>query len=1113
MGTKKQGIRVSIFDNTLNDVMAEDSVYATVYENLLNNLSVRDRVAMDNVIQLYILINERNALREEQMVDDNMDVRLRIETNVLNINVIKGRMPVLSELISRQFNCNYRTLYEGLIMGVKNVLVEIQSRMKRDEKFLRGQLLKREEYTKNVFGERSQQWYDAKEAILRFDDVQLKERAVKFREFLDVNNEKATQAFCKLSKEGGLCDDIGQIKGDDGRAFASVEHRGKHIAGFYSKIYKRKLDNLFRIEDFLQAGQGHQGWLQNKKLNEEEKNDLEGNVTIEEVKTALDGSNFESSSGWDGISFKVLRKFWNILSEPMLKMIQETFREGDLMETFKLGFIKLIPKKGNASRVGDWRPITLLCCGYKLISGIVANRLGKYLGKIIGRSQKGFMSNNNINTCTVNVMSSIDRAWGLRIPTGVMCIDFAKAFDSVEHLMIRNVMKFFGFGEIMTGMVMTLLKDRKSRIILEDGYSGDIDIERGTPQGDRSSPYIFIMCIEILLMRINLEEGNGIDDGGLYIGIGEIRDNWEKPTSETYADDLTIISKMSENSVNAVLQVLREFEAVSGLAINIDKTQLMVVGSEEWAVGSRVHGIEIVNNVTILGITIYRTLSDLDVNWNKAITKMHRLAGYWRTFGLSITGRVMVAKTYILSQSIYLMGSLPMSELIGERINETLLNFIKGSDRLIEQRRQLLCKELGGYGMMDVNIMNISIKASWIERWKREQPDIDYMAAVIWNRQDGFEVWRVERRSIMGKGLRILEDIVIAGKSLRCVFMSGGIILIGQRYFSNRALFEDGGCMEERVFGGDRQNGVAQRIEGKILGDICNEQGEILDKLIVDRRLNIRLSWVEYFRLRTEINRLMGRFPRKTEGLCTEQGIEEFTAGRKRGCKRYRRIMEGRYSRKYEANTPMRIQSGHTLWGEYIEVMGRELVEMNFGLWSCTALDSGYKEFLFKFMHGKLYLNNQLANFADVTRACTFCKIQEEKLMKNENVRYNSPEYTRRIENLNRETVSHMLWDCRWVNNIIQNVIVGIIGVHRRVDKNKFMGGWVMENKRSQELILITIHYIKFIVYVCRNRRILPTLAHVRYELGELFHMLGKRVKWQGGILIFATSLRGIFEE
>jgi hypothetical protein len=61
----------------------------------------------------------------------------------------------------------------------------------------------------------------------------------------------------------------------------------------------------------------------------------------------------------------------------MLRMINETFREGELMNSFKLGLIKLIPKKGDARKVSDWRPITLLCCGYKLISGVVANRLEK----------------------------------------------------------------------------------------------------------------------------------------------------------------------------------------------------------------------------------------------------------------------------------------------------------------------------------------------------------------------------------------------------------------------------------------------------------------------------------------------------------------------------------------------------------------------------------------------------------------------------------------------------------------------------------------------------------------------------------------------------------------
>jgi hypothetical protein len=179
-------------------------------------------------------------------------------------------------------------------------------------------------------------------------------------------------------------------------------------------------------------------WLLRKKLTNEEQLDLEGEVIMEEMEKALDGSNFSSSSGWDGISFKVIKKLWQFLKYPMLKMIRETFLEGELMDTFKLGIIRLIPKKGDANKISDWRPITLLCCGYKLISGIVANRLDRYLHKIIGRAQKGFLKTKNINTCTVIIMHSVSCAWKEQIPTGIMCVDFSKAFDSVEHNMSWN---------------------------------------------------------------------------------------------------------------------------------------------------------------------------------------------------------------------------------------------------------------------------------------------------------------------------------------------------------------------------------------------------------------------------------------------------------------------------------------------------------------------------------------------------------------------------------------------------------------------------------------------------------------------------------------------------
>jgi hypothetical protein len=202
--------------------------------------------------------------------------------------------------------CNYRTLYEGIIMGIKNALMNIQISTDKNNKRMREQLLAREEYVKGIFGENSQQWHDAREAILRHDDTDLKDRATKFREFLDTNNEKTTRAFCRLSKEGGLCDDISQIKNENGNAFASNEQREKFISGYYSTIYKKKIDRLMRIEDYLFNGEGDPDGMNNKKLDADEQLDLEGRVSMDEVKRALDESNFDSSSGWDGISFRVI---------------------------------------------------------------------------------------------------------------------------------------------------------------------------------------------------------------------------------------------------------------------------------------------------------------------------------------------------------------------------------------------------------------------------------------------------------------------------------------------------------------------------------------------------------------------------------------------------------------------------------------------------------------------------------------------------------------------------------------------------------------------------------------------------------------------------------------
>ena len=137
---------------------------------------------------------------------------------------------------------------------------------------------------------------------------------------------------------------------------------------------------------------------------------------------------------------------------------------------------------------------------------------------------------------------------------GDLC-DFSKAFDSVEHLFIDRVLEYYNFGQYMRKMVSTILNNREAKILYGSKVGESIRIERGTPQGDRASPYLFILCIEILLCKINKEEGGNISVCILYDGLKQ-RYNMETMLTEVYADDLMILFKWNREGLLRITTIL-----------------------------------------------------------------------------------------------------------------------------------------------------------------------------------------------------------------------------------------------------------------------------------------------------------------------------------------------------------------------------------------------------------------------------------------------------------------------------------------------------------------------------------------------------------------------------
>jgi hypothetical protein len=259
---------------------------------------------------------------------------------------------------------------------------------------------------------------------------------------------------------------------------------------------------------------------------------------------------------------------------------------------------------------------------------VIANRIEKYLGTILGRAQKGFLRNKNIHLCAMNIIDNNAYSWGNKEEMAVLCVDFSKAFDTVGHCFIIKVFEFFNFGPQMCNMVRVILKNRESCIIMDEGYSESFKIERGTPQGDRSSPYVFILCMEILLARLEME-GHKVEYRMEFNEEMSRREGLGNMIGEAYVDDLTKIIKWSVDNVKNMIRILEEFGEVSGLQINVGKTQLMLTGKEyeeeeRIRIEEELGGIQIVEKINILGVIIDRKLEEenMEENWRIVENKM-----------------------------------------------------------------------------------------------------------------------------------------------------------------------------------------------------------------------------------------------------------------------------------------------------------------------------------------------------------------------------------------------------------------------------------------------------------------------------------------------------------
>ena len=114
-------------------------------------------------------------------------------------------------------------------------------------------------------------------------------------------------------------------------------------------------------------------------------------------------------------------------------------KQGNL-SLFKLNFgvITLLPKKENAVKIQQYRPICLLNVSFKIFTKVGTNRITEIAQKIIRPTQSAFMPGRHILEGVVVLHETIHRKKMDRV---IFKIDFEKAYDKVKWSFLQQVMR------------------------------------------------------------------------------------------------------------------------------------------------------------------------------------------------------------------------------------------------------------------------------------------------------------------------------------------------------------------------------------------------------------------------------------------------------------------------------------------------------------------------------------------------------------------------------------------------------------------------------------------------------------------------------------------------
>ena len=192
-------------------------------------------------------------------------------------------------------------------------------------------------------------------------------------------------------------------------------------------------------------------------------------------------------------------------------------------------------KKGNRLDVNNYRPISLLSIPSKILERVVCRSFANHLTShsLLSDRQWAFRKGHSTESLLLHLTEVWKEALDDGLKIGVLFIDFRKAFDCVDRVILGGKLKALGVSEDMWIWLMDYLARRSQLTQIDGAFSESKLVKIGVPQGSLLGPRLFITYVNDI--------PDSIRSGDVYM----------------YADDTTIYTiGNTTDEVAIVLQVI-----------------------------------------------------------------------------------------------------------------------------------------------------------------------------------------------------------------------------------------------------------------------------------------------------------------------------------------------------------------------------------------------------------------------------------------------------------------------------------------------------------------------------------------------------------------------------